>query len=261
MKLHRIKALLLNYYYFSINSVDRIFDIIYWPIIDMLIWGFMTFFISNIAEVNVVNSILGGIILWIFVWRSSQDFVVYLLEHYWSRSIYHLFVTPVKAREFIASLCILGVLRGVVSFTVLIGISAVFYKFNFFTINFFHASIFILVLILFGWGLGLLVSSFVFRWGSRVQVLAWSSIWIIQPFSCVFYPLSALPSWAASIAKWLPTTQVFEALRASLAGTSVNWGSIVYAFGFNIMFIILAAFILADSIKKAKKNGSFSKPE
>lgn len=261
MKLHRIKGLLLNYYYFSVNSIDRVFDVLYWPVLDILIWGFMTVFISGISEFNLINSILGGIILWLFLWRSSQDLVIYLLEHYWSRSIYHLLVTPVRIREFIVSLCTLGLIRACISFAVLTTMSFILYHFNFFTINFFHAAIFITLLLMFGWGLGLLVSSLIFRFGSRVQVLAWSTIWIMQPFSCVFYPLEALPSWAAKIAVVLPTTHVFEGLRASINGLPINYGGMWYALGFLIVFIGVGSFILTRSVISAKKAGSFAKPE
>jgi ABC-2 type transport system permease protein len=261
MKLHRIKAMLLNYYYFSINSPDRLFDVFYWPILDIFIWGFMTYFISGISDYNILNMILGGIILWIFVWRASQDLVVYLLEGYWSRSIYHLFATPIKNSELMFSLCLLGFLRSLIAFTVMGTLSFIMYNFNIFSFNLLHIAMFISVLLLFGWGLGILVSSFIFLFGSRVQVLAWSVIWMIQPFSCVFYPLSALPPWAAKIAIILPTTHVFEQLRNSINGLPINYGSLIYALIFIIVFITLSSGLLSMAIKKAKKMGTFAKPE
>ncbi|MBS3165582.1 ABC transporter permease [Candidatus Woesearchaeota archaeon] len=261
MKLHRIKAMLLNYYYFSINSMDRIFDMIYWPVLDILIWGFVTYYISGLSNLNVVNAILGAIVLWVFIWRASQDIVVYLLESYWSRSVYYLFSSPVKSSEVIASLCILGLIRGFISFAILNVLAFVLYQFNIFNINLFHITIFITLLTLLGWGLGILVSSSVFIFGSRVQVLAWSTIWIFQPFSCVFYPLNALPPWAANISKFLPTTHVFEGLRASINNQPLNYASLIYALVVTLLFLIFASVILAISVHIARKKGSFAKPE
>lgn len=261
MRWHRIKAMLWSYYYFSLNSADRIFDILYWPVLDILIWGFMTHFIEGISEFKIINAILGGIILWVFIWRSSQDVVVYLLENYWSRSIYHLFVSPIKASELIASLGILGIIRSFISFAVLSILSYFLYHFNIFKFNLFHVSMFIAILLLFGWGLGLLVSSLVFRFGTRVQVLAWSTIWILQPFSCVFYPLSALPHWASMVAKVLPTTYIFEGLRASIQGLPLNYGDLLYSLLFTLGFVMVCMLILISSIKAAKKHGMFAKPE
>lgn len=261
MKWHRIKALLRNYYYFSINSVDRIFDVLYWPILDILIWGFMTHFISGISDFNLLSVILGGIIMWVFVWRGAQDIVVYLLESYWSRSIYHLFITPVRGSEMIVSLCLLGVLRSLVSFALLGTLSFFLYSFNILTFNPVHALMFIAILLLFAWGVGFFVSSLVFIFGSRVQVLAWSVIWILQPFSCVFYPLSALPPWAASIAQFLPTTHVFEGIRASMNGLPLDVSSLLYAFVGSVVFVILMGIWLTKSIKIARRIGTFAKPE
>lgn len=261
MKAQRIKALLLSYYYFSINSADRMFDVFYWPVLDLLIWGFMTFFIEGFTEVNIVSIILGGIVLWVFVWRSSQDVVVYLLENYWSRNIYHLFISPITSGEVMVSLCLLGFIRSLVSFLVLALLSYGLYGFNVFLFNPTDLLLFVSILLLFAWGVGMMISSLVFLYGSRVQVLAWSTIWIIQPFSCVFYPLSALPHWAASIARILPTTHVFEGLRASMQGLPLSYESLSYAFVTTFLFLIGSSFLVVWSIRMAKKKGTFAKPE
>ncbi len=261
MKLHRIQGLLLNFFYYSINSADRIFDVLYWPVLDILIWGFMTYFIKGISNFNFVNLILGGIILWVFVWRTSQDLVVYLLESYWSRNIYYLFSSPIRNSEIIISFAILGLIRSLVSFLLLSTLGFFLYSFNILDLNFWHAALFISILMIFGWGVGLLVSSLIFLFGTRIQVLAWSTIWIVQPFSCVFYPLSALPPWAAKIASLLPTTYVFEGLRASLQGQPLNYSNLIYAILVTLIFVTVNSFILRYSIQVAKRKGSFAKPE
>jgi ABC-2 type transport system permease protein len=261
MKLYRIKALLFTHFYFSLNSLDRIFDVLFWPVLDIFIWGFMTHFISGISEFNILNVILGGIVLWVFIWRSSQDLVVYLLENYWSRSVYHLFSSPVKGSELIVSLCILGFIRSIIAFVILSTLSFLMYGFNILAFNPYHLVMFIGILLIFAWGLGLLVSSFIFTWGTRIQVLAWSTIWVIQPFSCVFYPLSALPNWAAKIAIILPTTHLFEQMRASMNGLPINYGSILYAFIFSSFFLVACSFLVSYTILRSKRSGAFAKPE
>jgi ABC-2 type transport system permease protein len=261
IKIHRIKAMLLNYYYLSINSLDRIFDIVYWPLLDIFIWGFMTHFIQGISDFNILNVILGGIVLWVFLWRSTQDLVVYLLDSYWSRSIFHLFITPLKSAEFVISLAIIGLIRSFLAFTTMSILAYFLYDFTILQFNLFHIAMLIGILVLFAWALGILISSFIFLWGTRIQVLAWSVIWIIQPFSCVFYPLSALPNWAAKIAIFLPTTQVFENLRATINGSPLNYGSLLYSLIFILIFFVLASLFLSYSVKRARNKGHFSKPE
>ncbi|MFH1275770.1 MAG: ABC transporter permease [Candidatus Woesearchaeota archaeon] len=261
MKLHRISAMLLNYYYGTIHSIDRLFDVFYWPILDIFIWGFMTYFIQGISEFNILSVILGGILLWVFLWRSSQDLVVYLLENFWSRNVYHLFASPLRTSELVVSLCIMGFIRSFIAFSVMAILSYLLYQFNIFTFNILHFLMFIGILFVFAWGIGMLISSFIFRWGTRVQVLAWSTIWIIQPFSCVFYPLSALPKWAAKIAYILPTTHIFEGMRASLNGLPINYYNLIYSLIFSIGFLLITASILAKAIRSSKRKGSLAKPE
>jgi len=253
--------MLLNNYYITTSSADRLFDVLYWPVLDILIWGFMTYFISGISEVNILSFVLGGLLLWVFIWRSSQDFVIYVLENFWSRNIYHLYATPLRDSEMIVSLGILGISRSFIAFLLMNLISFALYQFNIFSFNLLHAAAFIGILMIFAWGIGLLITSFIFRFGTRMQILAWSTIWIIQPFSCIFYPLSALPTWAAKIAIVLPTTHVFEGLRASLAGQPLSTGSLLYALGFSIVFLIFSSWVIVRAIKVARSKGSFAKPE
>ncbi len=260
MKIHRIKALLLNYYYITFSSADRLFDILYWPILDVLIWGFMTFFISGISEFNIINSIMGGIVLWLFFWRGSQDLVVYLLEFYWSRSVYHLFVSPVKQSELVVSLCIFGIIRSLISFVLVSIIGYFLYSFNVLNLSY-QIFFFIGVLFIISWSVGLLISSLLLRFGTRIQVLAWSVVWIIQPFSCVFYPLSALPTWAAKIAAVNPLTTIFEGMRVLVQGGTVDLTILWYPLVVGLGLLGITSFIFTRSMKSAKRQGRFAKPE
>ncbi len=257
MKLHRIKALLVKYFYISINRVDRLFDVVYWPILDVLLWGFASAFIEQVSDFNLLSMALGGVILWIFVWRSSQDIAVFVLEDFWSRNLYHLFSSPVKLSEHIVSIIIWGLVRAIVSFIFLSLISILLYQFNILTISPLFIAAAVALLLLFGWTMGIFITSFILRFGQRIQVLAWSVVWIIQPFSCIFYPLSALPPWAAAIAKVLPTTHVFEGLRSILFGT--GQGNLLYAFGITIVLLVGVSFLLAQSFKAAKRKGMLAR--
>ena len=259
MKLHRINALLLKYYYITISRIDRLFDIFYWPIIDLFIWGFAAFYIQQLSDVNVMSMLMGGIILWVFVWRSSQDIAVFVLEDFWSRNLYHLFTSPVRLSEHIVSIILLGFLRSLATFAVMALFGFLMYSFNILIIPPLLLGISVFLLSLFGWVMGLFITSFIFMYGQRIQVLAWSVVFIMQPFVCIFYPLSALPKWAAAIAVLLPPTNVFEALRAQLSGNSVNYASLFYSFAVCLVLFIGSAFFLQYSFRKARQTGLLSK--
>ena len=259
MKLHRINALLLKYYYITINRIDRLFDIVYWPIIDLFIWGFTAFYIQELSDVNVLSMLLGGAILWIFVWRASQDIAVFILEDFWSRNLYHLFTSPVKLSEHMTSIVIIGFLRALATFVLMWLVGIIFYSFNILKLSPTIIAIAVFLLTLFGWAIGLFVAAFIFRYGQRIQVLAWSVTFLISPFACIFYPISALPDWAAKIAVIIPPSHVFESLRAAIYGTAVSYPSLWYAFAASLIFFIAMAYFLAISFKKSKQTGLLAK--
>ena len=259
MRLYRINALLLKYYYITINRVDRIFDIFYWPVIDLFIWGFAAFYIQQLSDVNILSMLLGGIILWIFVWRSSQDIAVFVLEDFWSRNLYHLFSSPVKLSEHLVSIVLIGFLRSLATFAFMAFFGFILYSFNILSLSPLLLASSVFLLSLFGWVMGIFITSFIFRYGQRIQVLAWSVVFLMQPFVCIFYPVSALPSWAAKIAVLLPPTHVFEALRAEINGNPVNYIALLYSFVVNIILFILVILFLNASFKKSKKTGLLAK--
>jgi ABC-2 type transport system permease protein len=259
MKLHRINGLLLKYYYITINRIDRIFDIVYWPIIDLFIWGFTGFYVQGISEVNLMSMLLGGVILWVFVWRSSQDIAVFVLEDFWSRNLYHLFTSPVRLSEHFVSIIILGFARSLATFLLMWPIAMIFYSFNIMEANPLFIAAAVMLLTLFGWAIGLMVSAFIFRFGQRIQVLAWSITFLISPFACIFYPMSALPNWAAKIAALVPITQVFESLRIAISGGKVIYSELAYSFISSTVLFVLMAYFLKLSFEKARKTGLLAK--
>ncbi len=256
---HRIKGLLLKYWYISRNRIDRIFDIFYWPLLDVLIWGFTSTYIKDLSSVNVLSVFLGAIMLWLFLWRPSQDLAVFALEDFWSRNLYHLFSSPVTLTEHILSMLILGVIRATVSFLFLAFLTSLIYGFNIFLLPPLTAAASLALLTLIGWAIGFFVTGCIFRWGKRIQVLAWSVIWIVQPFSCVFYPLETLPAWAQPIARILPTTHIFENLRSALLGH--GQGNLLYAAGATAVLLLLAAWFLKRSFEHARSSGLLARAD
>lgn len=261
MKLYRIIALLLKYYYLTVNRIDRLFDLFYWPMIDLIVWGFASYFIAGISDYNLLSMFLGGIILWVFVWRASQDIAVYVLEDFWSRSLYHLFSSPVKISEHIISVILVGFLRGLVTFVILSIMSFIIYSFKITSIPLLYIAVAIAILSIFGWIVGLFVTAMILCFGKRIQVLAWSTSWLVQPFSCIFYPLSALPAWAVPIAKVLPTMYVFENLRNVLYQNSVNYMELLYAFSIEVVLLIIMAFFLKWAFERSRKTGLLAKAD
>jgi ABC-2 type transport system permease protein len=71
-------------------------------------------------------------------------------------------------------------------------------------------------LIVMGWSIGLLVSGVVLRYGLGAEGMAWFVVFALQPLSGVYYPIAILPEWLQSVAFFLPSSHVFEGMRAVL---------------------------------------------
>ncbi len=217
MSWNRVHAMVLRYLYGIQHDVPRLFDIFFWPLIDLLVWGLLTVYLTQARGGGYValSWLIGGIIFWTLLYRSSQDVDVQILEDIHARNFLNLFASPLQLRELVAALLIVTCLKVLVTFLLLTALALACYAFNVFQVGAYLVP-FLLVLFLFGWAMGLVVAGLILRFGSRVQIFAWGSAFLIQPISAVFYPVDVLPQPFATLAWANPATYVFEGLRAVL---------------------------------------------
>ena len=113
MKFHRMYALSIRHIYLIKSSFPRILDLIYWPTIQILLWGFISQFFTMYSDYynNTIGVILSCAILYDFLFRSSISFNMLFLEEIWSRNFTNLFVAPIKLNEIITALTSTALLR------------------------------------------------------------------------------------------------------------------------------------------------------
>jgi len=114
---------------------------------------------------------------------------------------------------------------------------------------------FLLNLMVFGWAIALMVTAMILRHGAGAESLAWSVLFGLAPLSAVFYPVSVLPAWLQPVALALPTTHVFEGMRAVLAGSVFPAGHLAWAFGLNLLFMGAAVWIFIAIFGVARRRG------
>ena len=135
------------------------------------------------------------------------------------------------------------------------------YHFNILTLNIMGIALFGFALIISGWAMGIFVASLIFRFGMRVQAFAWSAVWVIQPFSAVFYPVSALPNWAQKISMILPTSYIFEGMRQVMKDGTINWNYFFISVAIGIVAVMLSLLFFKSCLKHARRNGMLVHPE
>lgn len=252
-------GLALRYLYLFAHSLDRLSDAFFWPTVDLILWGITSsFFAQSSGEGNtLVLALMGGIILWIFPWRSQYEISVNLLEDLWNHNLVNIFISPLKFAEWVATLLLLGVGKALISFTYA-GVLAYFlYATNIFALGF-HLVPWAALLILFGWVFGLLIAGIVMRYGTKIQTLAWTSIYLVAPFAAVYYPVSILPPWAQTVALFVPASYVFEAMRAAIAGSPVPLAGLIWPTILCFLYFALAVFMISRSFKHILNRGLIS---
>ena len=94
------------------------------------------------------------------------------------------------------------------------------------------------------------------RHGAGAEALAWSVLFGLTPFSAVFYPVSALPASLRPIAFVLPSSHVFEGMRAAIATGGVGWGEMGWACGLNLVWLGLAVWLFTRQFRVARERGA-----
>jgi len=257
MNLNKILALSLRHVYLIKGSFPRILDLIYWPTIQIFLWGFISkFFTLNSSYFeNTVGIILSAAILYDFLFRSSISYNMMFLEEIWSRNFTNLFIAPIKISEIIAALTLTAIFRTLIGL-----VPAALLAIPLFGVSIFKIGvplIFLLItLYIFGVTLGLLVTSGLVRFGPSFENIAWASLFFLAPLGCIYYPIEILPNWLQIIAKLLPLVHIFEEMRNVLIYDIVNYSQIIKAIIISFIYFVFGIIIFFLSYEGAKNRGT-----
>lgn len=260
MNLGRINALIMRHMYSYARSIPRLLDVFFWPVMDLLILGFLSLYLStlDIEGIDIVASLVGAVLLWQIVDRSQNAMSTYFLEDVWYRNFLNIFVTPLRLSEFFMAGAILSFVRMLFISFIMFVISLLLYKFNVFTFG--PALVpYVLNLYIFGIALALFINAIILRFGSSAQVLAFGMAILVQPVSAVYYPVSSLPEILQWIAYALPTSYIFESLRNITSGGGFEWQPFIIASLLNLVYIALAYGFFVTMFKKVKVMGKLLK--
>ncbi|MFI5267678.1 MAG: ABC transporter permease, partial [Chloroflexota bacterium] len=146
-------------------------------------------------------------------------------------------------------------------FGVLSVIAGTLFSFNLYSMGLGNLALFFVNLLFFAWSVGLAVLGIIFRFGTRIQALAWGLVYLFPPLTAAYYPLSVLPAPLQVIGRLIPATYVFEAARASLRQPSTDWPAIGMALGENIIYFGLAVLFFSHMYRRSRLTGQFARNE
>jgi ABC-2 type transport system permease protein len=236
--LQRIGALVLRHLYLLRGSWPRVLELMYWPTMQMVLWGFITIFLVNhsswVAQASGV--LISAVLLWDVLFRSQLGVALVFMEEMWSRNLGQLFVSPLRPTELVLAVLTMSLIRTLIGVGGAALIAIPLFDYSIFSLGL-PLFAFFLNLIVMGWAIGLIVSGIVLRYGLGAESMAWIAIFAVQPVSGVYYPVSVLPEWLQWIAHALPSSYVFEGMRAVMFEQRFRVDLLLHAIWLNVVYL------------------------
>ena len=253
----RIAAMMLRYWYLLRSSWPRLLDLVYWPTVQMVTWGFLQYYIANNAGffARAGGTLIGAVLLWDILFRGQLGFSISFLEEMWSRNIGNLMMSPLRPFEFMSALMVMSVVRLLIGAVPVTFLAIAFFGFNLYGLGFALVAFFF-NLMLTSWAIGIFVSGLILRNGMGAENLAWSIMFLFMPLTCVYYPVTTLPVWLQHLAWLLPPTYVFEGMRALVIDKVFRPDLMLDALALNVVLFAAGAFAFAKLLQSARRQGS-----
>jgi len=253
----RISAMMLRHWYLLRSSWPRLLDLIYWPTVQMLTWGFLQYYIASNAGffARAGGTFIGAVLLWDILFRGQLGFSISFLEEMYSRNLGNIMMSPLRPFEFIIALMVISVVRLSIGAVPVTFLAIAFFGFNLYAFGFALVAFFF-NLMLTSWAIGIFVSGLILRNGMGAESLAWSVMFLLMPLACVYYPVATLPDWLQPVAWLLPPTYVFEGMRALVIDKVFRPDLMIDALALNAVLFAAGAFGFLQLLQSARRRGS-----
>ncbi|MDO8536541.1 MAG: ABC transporter permease [Candidatus Omnitrophota bacterium] len=256
MSIDRIFAIVLRQIYLIRGSFPRLFPLVAWVAVDMVLWGFLTKYLNSVTSsgFNFVPVLLGAVLLWDFFIRIMQGVTMAFFEDVWSRNFLNIFATPLLISEYVAGLVLSSILTSTIGLAIMLMIAVMIFKLSFLVYGL-TVLPFLLTLFLFGIALGIFGSALVLRFGPASEWFIWPIPALISPFAGVLYPVSTLPQWMQAVSRCLPPSYVFEQLRVIVSGGTASGTALAWSASLAIAYILAAYWFFARIYRHALRTG------
>lgn len=254
----RIGGILLRYLYLHTRSLPRLFEIFFWPVMELLVWGFTSVYFQSMMtdpSARLGAILLSAIIFWDILYRSQQAVSIAVVEDIWTQNIVNVLVSPLRLWEWLGATFIYGFLKISAITLILTTIAYTLYHFNLYSSLGLAMIPLLANLLLFGWALGVFTSALVIRWGHSAEALVWGIPYLVQPISAIYYPVSVLPKPLQAVSRCLPSTYVFEGIREVTKTGVLPMSYFWSALGLNLVYFLLAGIFFAKMFAAARNTG------
>ena len=239
------------------RNVFLIFELLFWPVVGVLGIGLMARFLQLSPEAT--SFILIGQIAFSTVSVCQLDGAYAVLYDVWSKSVKHQFLAPIGVRHLTAGAWLVGILRSLVVFALLSGISR--WAFGFDAL---HAGVWPLVTFLAGcaltaWAVSVLVCALIMRLGAPAETAAWASVNFVLTLAGIYYSVSVLPTPVAAVAAAIPLTYFLDAHRAYYGFPAEFAHPLLIGSALAVLYVIVSHWALVAAVRSARRSGRLLK--
>ncbi len=226
----------------------RLMDTTIWPLTLLLAFAFLAQALNN--DPAVIALVVLGMMGWQVVQQTQMGMATCYMDEFWSNSLTHLFVTPIRLREFLFGGIMTGLFKCAIVLALFFATASIFYGVQIPDPLSFLAALFFLLL--FGISLGMINLALIFPHGENAIFTVWTIPDILVVLSGVYYPLEILPAPLNYIAQLLPSSHAFNLIKQTLGMGHADWTLLI---GLSALWLVGSWLFLQNSFRYAKKTG------
>lgn len=256
MNLQRVKTVIRRHGYVLWRSPNRWFDIAFFPVMDVVLFGSLGTYAArqNHSSGTGVAYLLAGIMLFHVLFQVEVAMATGFMEETWSRNLLNVMVTPVTEVEYVAGLAVFGLFKLGFALIVLSIMALAFFSFGLGELGLALIPI-SAILVASGWAIALVVIGMMLRFGQSAEILTYGLNFMVLAVSGVFYPVDALPGSVQPLARALPTTHAFIAVRSVLAGHGLPAREILSGAAGTIVLMALSCAFVVHMLRVFRRKG------
>ena len=252
-ELIKLSAFFLRSWRMSRRNVFTLFEIVFWPIVNLLSVGLLITFLR--AEPGTVVFVLVGTFALSTVQVCQLDVAYAALFDMWSRSIKHQLVAPIRPWHLVLGSWLMGLVRGTAVFTLQAAVAHWVFGVSVLAHGVTPAVALLVGLLLSAAAVGLLVCTLLMLFGLRAEMSAWSGVSLVLLLCGVYYPVSILPRPLQLVAAGVPLTHFLEAFRANLGYAPVFTTPLLRGYGLAVVYVAGGYALFAWAIQRARRTG------
>jgi ABC-2 type transport system permease protein len=233
------------------RNLFRLFDITLWPLILFLS---LTLFVDYLEQdASVIGMVILGVMGWRAVYHAQIEFAQSYMDQHWSGMLGHLFVSPIKIKEYLLGNLLLGIGKFVLVCSGYVLLAMFMFDYTF--VNVGVIAIGLVSLLIFGVIIGLFTLGLCLIYHENAFAISYILPDLIVLSSGVYYPITVFPTIVQKIVVFFPTYYSFEILKSAIGMGTMNVPLLIVTL---LVWFVAGVAFLNWAIRYTKKKGVYA---